>query len=120
MRRAVLFGVPRSPRRLPWRGGLARPRTILDLRTFLTMLALTAWLLVLGSVFAICRWGGGLLATHHNDGHEVAATLLVGTCVLAAVALVTRDWLPGGTLALGVVAVAVGGGLFAGYARREE
>lgn len=83
------------------------------------MLSLAVWLLVLGSVFVVCRWGGARLATHYNDNQEVAATALVGLCILAAVALATRAVLPGGTLALAVIAVAVSGGLVAGYARRD-
>lgn len=83
----------------------------------LTLLVLGA--LVLAALFAICRWGGTTLATHHNDPSELGAAALLGVCVLAAVALVTHGALPGGSLALALIAVAMAGGLFAGYARAE-
>lgn len=85
----------------------------------LPLLAVAGGLLLLVAVFAVCRWGGATLATHHNDAREVSATASIGLCVLAAVAILPRAGLPGGPLALLLVAVAVGGGLFAGYLREE-
>jgi hypothetical protein len=76
-------------------------------------------LLVLASLYAVGRWGGATLATHHNDRREIAATAALGACVLAALAVVARADLPGESAALLLVGAAVAGGLFAGYARSE-
>lgn len=76
-------------------------------------------LLALAVLFAVGRWGGTTLATHHNDRSEVGATAVLGVCVLGALAIIARADLPGESLALLLVAAAVGGGLFAGYARAE-
>jgi CHASE2 domain-containing sensor protein len=83
------------------------------------LLLLLAALLALAVLFAVGRWGGTTLATHHNDSREVGATALLGVCVLSALALIARADLPGESFALLLVAVAVGGGLFAGYARTD-
>lgn len=83
------------------------------------LLILLVWPLVLVTIFAVCRWGGGTLATHHADTLEAVATLLVGVCILTGLVLVTSDRLPGGTLALAGLAVAVSSGLVSGYARAE-
>ena len=78
-----------------------------------------AGLVALVVLFAIGRWGGATLATHHNDGREIGATAILGACVLAALALVARADLPGESAALMLVGAAVAGGLFAGYARTD-
>ena len=78
-----------------------------------------AALVALAALFVIGRWGGTTLATHHNDGREIGATAVLGACVLSALALVARADLPGENVALLLIAAAVAGGLFAGYARAE-
>lgn len=83
------------------------------------LLLLSVALVALAVLFAVGRWGGTTLATHHNDSREVGATALLGMCVLAALAVIARADLPGESFALLLVAAAVGGGLFAGYARVE-
>ena len=78
-----------------------------------------AGLLALAALFVVGRWGGTTLATHHNDRREVGATAVLGTCVLAAAAVVARVNLPGGGIVLLLVGAAIAGGLFAGYARTD-
>lgn len=85
----------------------------------LSMLLVLTGLLALAALFVVCRWGGTTLATHHNDPSEIGAAGLVGVCALAMLALVSHVELPGGPLALALVAAAMAGGLFAGYARAE-
>lgn len=85
----------------------------------LPLLFLPVGLLTLAVLFMVCRWGGTTLATHHNDPSEIGAAGIVGVCALAVLALSTHVELPGGPLALGLVVVAMAGGLFAGYARAE-
>ncbi len=83
------------------------------------LLLIPAGLLALAVLYAVGRWGGATLATHHNDRREIAATAALGACVLAAFAVVARVDLPGESAALLLIGVAVAGGLFAGYARSE-
>lgn len=83
------------------------------------LLLVPAGLLALAALYAVCRWGGTTLATHHNDPREIGAAGLVGVCALAVLALVTHVELPGGSFALALVGGAMAGGLFAGYARAE-
>jgi hypothetical protein len=83
------------------------------------VLPVLAGLLALAVLFVVGRWGGATLATHHNDRREIGATAVLGACVLAALALVSRADLPGESVALLLVGAAVAGGLFAGYARTE-
>jgi hypothetical protein len=85
----------------------------------LPLLLALVGVLVLGGLFAICRWGGTTLATHHNDPSEIGAAALVGVCALAMLTFVTHVELPGGPLAIALVGVAMAGGLFAGYGRAE-
>jgi hypothetical protein len=82
-------------------------------------LLVPAVLLALAALFVVGRWGGTTLATHHNDGREIGATAVLGACVLAALAVVSRADLPGEGVVLVLVAASVAGGLFAGYARAE-
>lgn len=89
------------------------------LASVLSLLIVLAGALALAALFAICRWGGTTLATHHNDPSEIGAAGLVGVCALAMLALTTHVELPGGPLALALVGLAMAGGLFAGYARAE-
>ena len=88
-------------------------------RAVSSLLLVPAGLLALVALFAVCRWGGATLATHHNDPREIGAAALLGFCVLGAVMIVTHVPLPGGPAPLALVAVAMAGGLFAGYARAE-
>lgn len=83
------------------------------------LLLVPAGALALAALFAICRWGGTTLATHHNDPSEIGAAGLLGVCALALLALVTHVELPGGSLALALAGAAMAAGLFAGYARAE-
>jgi hypothetical protein len=82
------------------------------------MLVLALALLVL-IVFAACSWSGGTLARHHADRHEVAAVVVVGACLFAAVLLLGLTELAGTTWPLLLVAAAGAVGLFTGYARSE-
>ena len=75
------------------------------------------WLLLLPALYAIARWGGGLLATHHNDAKEIGAALAVALSAVIPFGLVSHDHLAGGSLALTLTAVAIAAGLFAGYGR---
>jgi hypothetical protein len=75
------------------------------------------WLLLLPALYAIGRWGGGLLATHHNDAKEIGATFVVAISAVIPFGLVSHHHLAGGTLALASTAVAIAAGLFAGYGR---
>lgn len=75
------------------------------------------WLLLLPALYAIARWGGGLLATHHNDAKEIGATFAVAMSAVIPFALISHDQLAGGALALVVTAMAIAAGLFAGYGR---
>lgn len=105
----------------PLSTSVALPRARLGhhVRGVRLLLLVFAGLLALTVLFAVGRWGGATLATHHNDRREVGATAVLGTCVLAAIAVVARADLPGESFALLLVAAAVGGGLFAGYARTD-
>jgi hypothetical protein len=78
-----------------------------------------AALLALAALYAVGRWGGHTLATHHNDRREIGATAVLGCSVLGALAVIARVDLPGEALALALVAAAIAAGLFAGYARAE-
>lgn len=72
------------------------------------------WLLVLGTAFATCRWGGAMLARHHGDSHEVLGVLVVGLSAVGAMA-----WADGVSLALVVAGLVCAAGLFDGYRRTD-
>jgi hypothetical protein len=80
---------------------------------------LIVWLLLLLVTFLGALWGGDKMARFHDAPREVVGTLVVAACVLGPVALVTSSVLPGGTLALLLIAIAVVAGLFTGYVRGE-
>ena len=75
------------------------------------------WLLLFPVLYAISRWGGHLLATHHNDAKEVGAALAVALSAVIPFGLISHDHLAGGTMALALTAVAISAGLFSGYGR---
>ena len=57
------------------------------------------WLLLFPVLYAISRWGGHLLATHHNDAKEVGAALSATASAVIPFGLVSHDHLAGGATA---------------------
>ena len=75
------------------------------------------WLVLMPALFGVARWGGRLLATHHNDAQELGATLAVALSAVVPFALVSHDRLGGGAFGFALTASAIALGLFAGYGR---
>jgi hypothetical protein len=72
------------------------------------------WLLVLGVVFAACRWSGRLLDAHYADGPELGAVALVAVCVLGPLALGVGAATLLGVPARLLLAITIAGGLLSG------
>lgn len=84
------------------------------------MTSLLPYALAVVALFAACRWGGRTLATHFQDGWEIAAVAVMGTAAFAAFWVSHSMAAVDGPLpALGLV-LAGSGGLFAGYLRGER
>lgn len=71
-------------------------------------------------VFAVCAWSGRLLASHYQDGWEVAAVVAIGACVLGTLAVTRQSAFDADPRAYAGLLGAGGGGLFLGYLRESE